>query len=198
MLLKRIHHDPRAAEPRYIKFLANRQKFYQGFTLIELTVVIFIVGLLFFTALPKIGNFFFQTDIKRVVRSLKAAVYLLRSKSITTGKNTVLHVDLGKNVYWGTYENTEQDPPLYRDTPFIVSPQNLPKGTKFLDAYNINSDQKTSLSLSSAFNSKGVFEETVLHLADQQNRVFTLIINAYTGRFLIYDEYVDVEYGKRY
>ena len=46
----------------------------RGFTLIELTVVIFLIGLLLLTAMPKLGNFLYQGDLRRVARSLKAAV----------------------------------------------------------------------------------------------------------------------------
>ena len=170
-----------------------------GFTLIELTVVMFLIGLLFFTAMPKLGNFLFQTDLKSVARSLKATVHLLRSKSIVTHKKTVLHFDLDKGLYWGTYENQSKESEISIDTPDtspLISPKKLPEGIKFLDVSNINSPKKRLGLFSSIFNPKGVLEETVLHLIDSNDRVLTIIINAYTGRFLLYDEYVDVEYGE--
>ena len=37
--------------------------------------------------------------------------------------------------------------------------------------------------------------DRILHLKDGNDRILTIIINAYTGRFLLYDEYVEVEYG---
>ncbi len=195
MLLKeKLHALLRAAKPRFIKFWATCPKFYRGFTLIELTVVIFLIGLLFFTAMPKLGNFLFHTDLKGVARSLKASVHILRSKSIVSHKNTVLHFDLDKGMYWGSYEKPEKNPETLIDDSTLIPPQELPEDIKFLDASNINSPKRSSGLLSSTFNPKGVIEETILHLADGDEGVFTIIINAYTGRFLIYDEYVDVEY----
>ena len=168
----------------------------RGFTLIELTVVIFLIGLMFLTSMPKLGNFLYQGDLRRVARSLKAAVYLLRSKSILTNRNTVLHIDLDKGAYWGAYESVEDKPEVFADDEApLISLRELPKDIRFVDALNINSSRVTSGQLSSTFNSKGVFEETVLHLADGNDRVLTIVINAYTGRFLLYDEYVDVEYS---
>jgi len=165
-----------------------------GFTLIELTVVIFLIGLLLFTAMPKLGNFLFHTDLKSVARSLKASVHLLRSKSIVSHKNTVLHLDLDKGIYWGSYEKPEKNPETLIDNPVLIPPRELPENIKFLDASNINSPKISSGLLSSTFNPKGVIEETVLHLSDRNEGVFTIIINAYTCRFLIYNEYADVEY----
>jgi len=168
----------------------------RGFTLIELTVVIFLIGLLFLTSMPKLSNFLYQGDLRRVARSLKAAVYLLRSKSILTNRNTVLHIDLDQGAYWGAYESPEDEPEIFEDDVApLISLRELPKDIRFVDALNINSSKVNTGRLSSLFNSKGVFEETVLHLADRNDRVLTIIINAYTGRFLLYDEYVDVEYS---
>ncbi len=169
----------------------------RGFTLIELTVVIFLVGVLFLTSMPKLGNFLYQGDMRRVARSLKAAVYLLRSKSIVTNRNTVLHIDLDKGAYWGAYGRPEEKPEVFEDDVAPLVPlHELPKDIRFVDALNVNSPRVTGGELRSTFNSKGVFEETVLHLADNNDRVLTIIINAYTGRFLLYDEYVDVEYSQ--
>ena len=195
MFLKRSYYDPGAAKPRFIKFWTNRPKFYEGFTLIELSVVIFLIGIIFFTAMPRLGNFLFQTDLKSVARSLKASVHFLRSKSILTHKNTVLHFDLDKGIYWGTYETRDKKSEISIDIKLLISPKKLPEGIKFLDALNINSPKKKGGLLSSTFNSKGVIEETVLHLTDRNERILTIIINAYTGRFMLYDKYVDVEYG---
>ena len=185
---------PKAVKPRSIKFLTYNQKFYQGFTLIELSVVLFLIGLLFYITLPKVGNFLFQTDLKSVARSLKATVHLLRSKSIVTHKNTVLNFDLDKGLYWGRFETQNNELNMSPDTPPLISARKLPDGIKFLDASNINSPKIKFGLLSSTFNPKGVVEETVLHLVDDHENVLTIIINAYTGRFMIYDEYVDVEY----
>jgi prepilin-type N-terminal cleavage/methylation domain-containing protein len=188
----------REAKPRFIKFWTICPKFYKGFTLIELSVVIFLIGLIFFTAMPRLGNFLFHSDLKSVARSLKATVNVLRSKSIVTHKNTVLHFDIDNGVYWGAYADMGKESKISLDTSDasqLVTPRKLPRGIKFLDATNINSPKKRSGLLSSSFNPKGIIEETVLHLADRDERVLTIIINAYTGRFLIYNEYVDVEYG---
>jgi prepilin-type N-terminal cleavage/methylation domain-containing protein len=165
-----------------------------GFTLIELIVVLFLIGLVFSLTLPKLGNALFHSDLKSVARSLKATVYTLRSKSIVSHKNTVLHFDLDKGVYWGGYQIPESESETSTGNSVLVRPRELPKGIKFLDATNINTPKRTFGVLSSAFNPKGVLEETVLHLGDGDDKVLTIIINAYTGRFLLYDEYVDVEY----
>jgi general secretion pathway protein H len=170
----------------------------KGFTLLELALVIFLIGLVLSISMPRLGNFLFHSDLKSVARSLKSVVYVMRSKSISTNTYTILHFDIDKDNsrYWGTaVSKTKQPNDAPEETP-VVSPVPLPSGIRFVDASNINSVKKTFGVLSSAFNPKGMFEETVLHMADRDENVMTVIINAFTGSFMIYDEYVDVEYGK--
>jgi type II secretion system protein H len=169
----------------------------KGFTLIELTVVLFLMGLFLFAALPNIQGFLFHSDLNSVARSLKATVRLLRSKSIVTGRNTILCLDLDQGRYWGEFDTPgkrdEWVNPASRSS--VVSPQTLPEGIRFVDATTIRLPKRETGRVCSLFNPKGVIEETVLHLTDRGNRVLTIIINAYTGRFSLYREYVDVEYG---
>jgi prepilin-type N-terminal cleavage/methylation domain-containing protein len=167
---------------------------HHGFTLIELSITLFIVGILFFVSMPKLGNFLFQSDLKDAVRSLKAAVNILRSKSISSHKPTALHLDLDQNLYWGGYVIPEDGEENHGEKRLLVPPRKLPDGIKFLDAANINTSKMTLGVLSSTFNSKGALEETIFHLTDKNSNVLTVIVNAYTGRFSIFEEYVDVEY----
>jgi prepilin-type N-terminal cleavage/methylation domain-containing protein len=168
----------------------------KGFTLLELVLVMFLIGLVLSISMPRLGNFLFRSDLKSEARKLKSAVYLMRAKSISTNTYTILHFDLDENRYWGTAVGKIKQPgDTMEETP-VISKVPLPSGIRFLDAGNINAVKKTFGVLSSAFNPKGMFEETVLHMADRDENVMTVIINAFTGSFMIYDEYVDVEYGK--
>ncbi len=168
-----------------------------GFTLIELTVVLFLIGIFLSVAVPNLDNVLFRSDLKSTARSLKAAVRVLRSKSIATGRYGVLCLDLDKNAYWG-----EMEPHGARDAwgrrpenEIVVPRRSLAEGIRIRDAMNIRTRKMQTGTLCSILNSKGVIEETVLHLTDRRDRVLTIVINAYTGRFSLYDEYVDVEYA---
>lgn len=169
----------------------------RGFTLIELTVVLFLVGLFLSLSVPNINNFLFHSDLKSTARSLKAAVHVLRSKSIVTGRHAILVLDLDKGTYRGELEPEEA---LHfmggdLDNEIVISERSLPDGIRIMDAMNVRVDKIQSGELRSILNPKGVIEETVIHLADHRDRVLTIIINAYTGRFSLFDTYKDVEYG---
>jgi prepilin-type N-terminal cleavage/methylation domain-containing protein len=168
----------------------------KGFTLLELTLVLFLIGLILSLTMPRLENFLFQSDLKEVARSLKSTVYTLRSQSISKNIYTTLHFDLDNNLYYGTRGDLLKDLDVSGERSPMVLPKKLPQGVRFLDASNISTPRKQLGVLSSTFNPKGVFEETVLHIADRHQNVMTIIINAYTGGFMLYDEYVTVEYPR--
>jgi len=71
----------RAVKPRFIKFLNFRQKFYQGFTLIEIMVVIVILGILAGLIVPKIMSRpeeARRTKAALQIRSIQSALKLYR------------------------------------------------------------------------------------------------------------------------
>ncbi len=169
----------------------NRDSF-PGFTLIELTVVLFLISLFMLIAMPKLGNFIFHSDLKSVARSIKADIVVLRSKSISSHEITSFNIDLDNRTYWGEIEG---EVAAENESKEMIALKRLPDGVRFMDAYNINTPKTTTGILKSIINPKGVIEETIIHLSDEEDKVLTIIINAYTGRFTIYDKYVDVEYG---
>jgi len=181
------------AKPHHMNFLVPR-KFHHGFTLIELSITIFLIGILTFISMPKLENFLYQKDLNSTARSLKSTVQMLRSKSIATHRLTTLYLDLDKNLYWGSFTYPDEGREIPTRALYLVSPKKLPEGTRFMDASNINTPKQTLGLLSSTFNAKGALEETVIHLKDENRNVLTIIVNAYTGRFSLFDEYVDVEY----
>jgi Tfp pilus assembly protein FimT len=161
-------------------------------------VVLFLVGIFLSLAVPNVDNFLFHSDLKSTARSLKAAVRLLRSKSIATGRYAVLCFDLDNGSYWGELEREQGSQGFFlepTENERILPEITLPDGIRYLDAMNFNTEKTASGVLRSILNPKGVIEETVLHLADRRDRVLTIIINAYTGRFSIHESYVDVEYA---
>lgn len=169
-----------------------------GFTLIELTVVLFLLGILVVVVVPNIDSFLYRGDLKSAARSFKATVRFLRSKSTVTGKYTALCLDLEHGTFWGEYDEPDPEDEIFTLTPKKYLPLTpaleLPQGIRFLDAATIRFPKTKTGQLRALLNPKGVIEETVIHLADSRNRVLTIIINAYTGRFSLYEEYVDVEY----
>jgi prepilin-type N-terminal cleavage/methylation domain-containing protein len=75
-----------------------------GYTLLELIVVMALVGIVFFFAVPRFEGSFFVDDAQRSSRWLIGKVQALREEALRTRRQQVLHIDLETNRIWETAE----------------------------------------------------------------------------------------------
>ncbi len=82
-----------------------------GFTLLELLVVLAILGMLSALVAPAISRSLSGTDIVSTVRSLVSNLNLARSTAITRNQEVALTIDLDKHEYTITGLNNKQSLP---------------------------------------------------------------------------------------
>lgn len=70
-----------------------------GFTLIELTVVLLIVTLMFMIAAPQVSNVLPQMSLKSGARELAAVLRESRSRAIMTKSDVVFSLDVNRYQY---------------------------------------------------------------------------------------------------
>jgi len=83
-----------------------------GFTLIELIVVISLIGLMLFFSLPRLQNNPFFDDSKKSSRWLIGKVQALKESAIRNQKQYTLHFDLDSGRIWETNESMSQEETL--------------------------------------------------------------------------------------
>lgn len=75
-----------------------------GYTLLELIVVMALIGIVFFFAIPRFEGFFFSDDAKRSSRWLIGKLQALREEAQRTRRLQVLHIELDTGRLWETSE----------------------------------------------------------------------------------------------
>jgi prepilin-type N-terminal cleavage/methylation domain-containing protein len=75
-----------------------------GFTLIELIVVMALIGIVFFFAIPRFEGSPFLDDAKKSGRWLIGKLQALREESLRTRRQQTLHIDLETGRIWNTAE----------------------------------------------------------------------------------------------
>jgi len=71
-----------------------------GFTLIELILVLVIISIAFAIVAPAVGNRFGSSDPKRTAAQLRTTLELLRLRALTDGIEQRLVIDPEDNQYW--------------------------------------------------------------------------------------------------
>ncbi len=162
----------------------------RGFTLIELTVVIALSGLVALLVIPRFYEGLFSGGMKSAIRELSLVIEALRSESSMTRRPHRLYFDLKKGAYWPAV--MEGSGEFVRISTSILSERHLPKGISFRDIVSPKEGKIREGESSMNFLPSGVTDEMAIHLESKEGEVYTLMVMPLTGRMRIYDRYVEV------
>ncbi len=159
-----------------------------GFTLIELSVVVFLLAVFLLIAIPKFQDMT-ELSAKSASRTLTILVRQLYNEAVFKNRAYKLAFDIGEGYYWVEVLNGDE---------FIPSPnpslkrKRLPDGVHFRDVIT----QRTygrGLGLREEyilFFPTGFVEPAVIYLESENGQVYTLETLPYTGGVRVYDEFV--------
>jgi len=161
----------------------------RGFTLIELTVVVFLIGLMLLITVPRVRDAMLTDGLKSTVNYLTNTARELRSDAVRNQVNYVLHLDLDNHMIW-TYraDMTPETRKEMKDKSY-----RLPEEVTIQDICCYGKDKITDGETTVTFFKKGYVQPTVLHLA-REDRYFTLIISPFLSTIKSCDKYVDIQY----
>ena len=168
-----------------------------GFTLLELSVVIFIIGLLVTIALPRFGSIG-RARLESSAKRLASLVRYLGGEAAFKSQLYRLHYDLDQHAYWVSVFIAEQNPQnqLTRGE-FIDDPDpltqrvQLPPTITFADVRVPGIGRVSRGNVYTHFYPQGYTDPTVIHLRDQEARVMTVSIPPLTGEVGVFEGYVD-------
>lgn len=161
----------------------------KGYTLIELSVVIFLVALMMGLTIPRFRYTLLTDNLKSSSRKLIGLIKDLREEAIQEQKPVILHFDLESNLLWkDTPDMTEEEQVLARENAL-----SLPAGVRILDVWFKGRGKKMTGEASILFSKKGYVQKSAIHLGCEDDREFTLLLSPFLGRVKLIDKYVDFE-----
>jgi prepilin-type N-terminal cleavage/methylation domain-containing protein len=160
-----------------------------GFTLIELVIVIFLAGLMLSITVPVVREAILHDNLKTASRKLVATIEWLRDESVSEYRDNVLLFDLGKGKYWVETPDMN-DSELRRER---AQAQILPEDVRILDIDQYGSEKKVDGETGIRFSRKGYMGYSLIHLADESDRKFTLVLEPFLGKVKIKEDYLNFE-----
>ena len=161
----------------------------KGYTLIELTVVIVLIGMMLAVGIPRFRYSLLTDNLKSVTRRMIGVVKELRNDAVRERKAYFLYLDLASNKVWVESQGMgREERELTRQRAFA-----LPEDIRIMDVWRKDQGKQVDGEVAIRFTKKGYVEHTAIHLGEENGREFTLILSPFLGTIKSHDTYVDIE-----
>jgi len=162
-----------------------------GFTLLELTVVLFIIGLLVAVLVPRFGDLS-GARLESSARRLAALVRYLNGEAAFRSQLYRLNYDLDRQIYWVTVLTANQEATEFLpDSSPLARPVQLPTNVAFADVRVSNAGRVSAGQVYTHFYPQGYTDPTIIHLRDQRSRMVTIMIPPLPAEVRVQEGYVD-------
>ena len=146
----------------------------KGFTLIELSVVVFLIGLMLLIAVPKVRDTMLSDDLKKAVNHLTGTARELRSNAIRNQVDYILRLDIDNGLIWA--HSADMTPEAREEMKKRAF--KLPEKVKILDVYLFGKEKIIDGEALIRFSRKDYMHPAVVRLAQEERR-FTLVFEPF-------------------
>ena len=163
----------------------------KGFTLLELMIVIAIISIVLGYAAPRIISSLTNSDIDEAQRMLENLYLTAKSYAITQHKPCYIQYDIDNKIvgFYPVPETSGTEPEMERK---IKLPDTIEiKGVKTMNQPKIDKG-KAEIKM----NTDGIIEKSLIYLQGSRDKIYTLEVKPFSGKFKLHDSYIEMSYGK--
>jgi prepilin-type N-terminal cleavage/methylation domain-containing protein len=171
-----------------------------GFTFLELAVVITIIGIMTMVVAPRFSATFSRVSLGGTARHLAGTMGYLRNLAAKDGRTYYLNINLDENEYLATYLRADVDvsqldydyldfldEEVYaRVSDAFVRPTYLKRKIAFSRVILEDGTEAYQGVARIEFRPDGTADETVIHLTDSKERFYTVYLEGYNGEATVY------------
>jgi prepilin-type N-terminal cleavage/methylation domain-containing protein len=158
----------------------------RGYTLIELSVVLLIVGILLSITVPRIRDTLLNDDLKVATRRLIGAVRELRNESVRERTDWILQIDLNQPAFWSYTADTTAE----KREELRKGAVRLPEGIRIADVRQVDAAKKTEGEVFIRLFKGGYMTPTVIRLT-KGDQTLTLVFHPFLQTVGVYESDVD-------
>jgi general secretion pathway protein H len=160
-------------------------RYGRGFTLLELAVVLFMIGLIMMIAMPHI-SVFGDAHLKTEARRMASRAGYLYQEAATQKVILKLNFDLDHNRYFVTrLDPFDTRPAFMPERGPDSAPVVLPDTVRIRDVTVEGAGTFKRGTVSTQFYPGGSADGTLIHLVDTNGTVFSLLIDPFSGRVAV-------------
>lgn len=164
----------------------------QGFTLIELIVIMVIIGIMTVLALPYFSGLFYETKLSSTVQDIVKTFSYAHYRAVNEGLNCYVSFDLDKRRYWlseekrsgNAYEDEEEKgKELFK----VGNVRYLTSGIGISAIVTAGGMRATGGQQRIIFRPDGTSGESLLYLKDKKGNIYTILLVGTTSQVKTFD-----------
>lgn len=160
----------------------------RGFTFLEISVVVIIIGLMAVFVYPKLSGFLADDDLRITALRLAGTINRVRDQAASTKRPHRLNYSLDANQVWVTVLSDDE---FGDDASIFPGPKTLPDSVRFADVSTPEMGKVSGGETFTTFYPNGYADASAIHLEGTRGRIYSIIVNPLTGRTAIYDQHVE-------
>ncbi|MEE8430961.1 MAG: type II secretion system protein [Candidatus Desulfatibia sp.] len=160
-----------------------------GFTLIELIVVISLISLILFIAIPRFQSTVFTDNTKKTSRWIIGKVQSLKTRAVRDQNLYILNVDMDSNSMWVTHASMTEDE-------LQNASQNtyqLPGDVRVLEVEYPHDNKIEGGRADIYFYAKGYSDMAIIHIENSDSEQFSFRIEPFLQQVKMFPGYVGFE-----
>ena len=161
----------------------------EGYTLIELTVVVILIGLIIGMVIPRFREAVLTDNLLNSTNKMIGMIKTLRNQAIREQKVYILHLDMeGNRVWYDSPSMTDEE----RARAAEKAPS-LPEDVRIMDVWASGAGKRMTGEAGLRINKKGYIQQAIIHLGSQDDRQFTLLISPFLRKVKVFEKYLEFE-----
>ncbi len=164
-------------------------KLNNGFTLIELIVVISLISTVLFFSIPRLQNVLGFDNTKKVSRWILTTVRFLKKSAVADQKRYILHVHLDANRLWITNESMSGSEIQHAEE----KSYRLPDDVRISDVAYSNKGKISFGTADISFYKNAYSDHVWIHIVNDHNRSLSFLIEPFQSKASLFENYVGFE-----
>ncbi|BCO09794.1 hypothetical protein GF1_21700 [Desulfolithobacter dissulfuricans] len=159
-----------------------------GFTLLELLVVMVLIAIMTVFAVPRLYTALLTDPLKSTARRLIGLVAETSQQAVRSSRGYYLHLDLGEGRVWASADKERKNIP--GDQAALLQ---LPAQVRIRDVVSVHGGRRSVGSTTIWFSRKGYVDKTLIHLQDQDGNEMTVLLSPFLSVTRIFGDYLDLD-----
>jgi len=160
-----------------------------GFTLIELIVVISLISIIIFVSVPRFHNKTLPDNTRNVSRWIMVTSRHLKEKSFCDQKLYTMHIDMEGRQLWFTDESMSEEQILKAGQKGFMVPDDV----EVLDVEFPGNNKIISGLVDIHFYTDGHSDMALIHIQDNDNNQLSFLIEPFLSKVKLYEKYSQFE-----